>query len=61
MATELLRTTNDTSVQHTPAHDLESFVYLLCWIVTLYNGPKANYSAIHPKSWLWRGGTRVMI
>ena len=42
MATELLRTTNDTSVQHTPAHDLESFVYLLCWIVTLYDGPKSQ-------------------
>ena len=42
MATELLCTTNDTLVQHTPAHDLESFVYLLCWIVTLYNSPKSQ-------------------
>lgn len=41
MATELLRTAN-TPVQHTPAHDLESFVYVLCWIVTLYNGPKSQ-------------------
>ena len=40
MATELLRTTND--LQHTPAHDLESFIYLLCWIVILYDGPKSQ-------------------
>ena len=42
MATQLLRFTNNPSVQHTPAHDLESFVYLLCWIVTLYDGPKSQ-------------------
>lgn len=40
MATELLRATKP--VQHTPAHDLESFVYLLCWIATLYDGPKSQ-------------------
>ena len=42
MATELLRATDDAPVQHTPAHDLKSFVYLLCWIVTLYDGPKSQ-------------------
>ena len=42
MATKLLRTTNDTLIQHTPAHNLKSFVYLLCWIVTLYDGPKSQ-------------------
>ena len=42
MATELLHTTNDTLVWHTPAHNLKSFVYLLCWIITLYNGPKSQ-------------------
>ena len=41
MAAELLRST-DKPVQHTPAHDLESFVYILCWIVTLYDGPKSQ-------------------
>ena len=40
MATELLHATKP--VQHTPAHDLESFVCLLCWITTLYDGPKSQ-------------------
>ena len=42
MATELLHTTNNTLVWHTPAHNLKSFVYLLCWIITLYDGPKSQ-------------------
>ena len=42
MATQLLHFTNNLSVPHTPAHNLELFVYLLCWIVTLYDGPKSQ-------------------
>ncbi|KIK12077.1 hypothetical protein PISMIDRAFT_45115, partial [Pisolithus microcarpus 441] len=32
MAIELLRAVNNKPVKHTAAHDLESFIYLLCWI-----------------------------
>ena len=39
MAIDLLRAVD---VQHTAAHDLESFIYLLCWIITLYDGPRSQ-------------------
>ena len=61
MATELLHATDDAPVQHTPAHDLESFVYLLCWIVTLYDSPKSQLRKDSSKNWLWKDGMRVMI
>ena len=41
MAIELLHTANNEPVWHTVADDLESFVYLLCWIVTLYGGQQS--------------------
>ncbi|KIK19050.1 hypothetical protein PISMIDRAFT_13945 [Pisolithus microcarpus 441] len=42
MAIELLRTVDNKPVKHTAAHDLESFVYLLCWIVTFFAGPESQ-------------------
>ncbi|KAI6022115.1 hypothetical protein EDC04DRAFT_2575283, partial [Pisolithus marmoratus] len=39
MAVELLQAGEDSSVQHTAAHDVKSFVYLLCWITMLYDSP----------------------
>jgi hypothetical protein len=42
MAVELLCGVDDKPVQHTAAHDLKSFVYLLCWIVTFYAGSKSQ-------------------
>ncbi|KAI5987298.1 hypothetical protein EDD15DRAFT_2173804 [Pisolithus albus] len=42
MAVELLRAVNNKPVKHTVAHDLESFVYLLCWIVTFFAGPESR-------------------
>ncbi|KAI5986620.1 hypothetical protein EDD15DRAFT_2373063 [Pisolithus albus] len=43
MAVELLRAVNNKPVKHTVAHDLESFVYLLCWIVTFFAGPESQH------------------
>ncbi|KAI6004945.1 hypothetical protein EDD15DRAFT_2107211, partial [Pisolithus albus] len=42
MAVELLCAVNNKPVKHTVAHDLESFVYLLCWIVTFFAGPESR-------------------
>lgn len=39
MAVDLLQ---DETVQHAPAHDLESFVYVLCWIMLLFDGPQSK-------------------
>ncbi|KAI5989728.1 hypothetical protein EDD15DRAFT_2113642, partial [Pisolithus albus] len=43
MAVELLEAGEDSFVQHTAAHDVESFVYLLCWITSLYDGPRSRF------------------
>lgn len=42
MAIELLCAGDDEPTQHNETHDLESFVYLLSWIVTLYTGPQSQ-------------------
>ncbi|KAI6108120.1 hypothetical protein F5141DRAFT_1005292 [Pisolithus sp. B1] len=43
MAIELLQAGEDSSIQHTAAHDVKSFVYLLCWITSLYDGPQSQF------------------
>ncbi|KIK14044.1 hypothetical protein PISMIDRAFT_17557 [Pisolithus microcarpus 441] len=42
MAVELLRAVNNKPIKHTAAHDLKSFIYLLCWIVTFFTGPESQ-------------------
>ncbi|KIK19383.1 hypothetical protein PISMIDRAFT_13716 [Pisolithus microcarpus 441] len=42
MAIELLRAVNNKPIKHTAAHNLKSFVYLLCWIVTFFAGPESQ-------------------
>lgn len=49
MAIELLCAADNEPIQHTAAHDLESFVYLLYWIVTLYTGAQSQLHNDLPK------------
>ncbi|KAG8214275.1 hypothetical protein J3R82DRAFT_9219 [Butyriboletus roseoflavus] len=55
MAIEHLRTDDDEPLRHTVAHDLESFVYLLCWIVTFYAGPHSQLRDDFPKKLAMEG------
>lgn len=49
MAIEILRAADNEPVMHTQAHDLESFVYLLCWIIIMYAGPRSQMRETSPK------------
>lgn len=60
MAVELLCAVGDIPAQHTATHDLESLVYLLCWIVSSTPVRIASFARTRP-NWSWRSGITVII
>lgn len=49
MAINLLHAADNEPIQHTTAHGLEFFIYLLCWIVALYADPQSQLCNDLPK------------